>query len=68
VKSVKRCLDASFVLKLVLIEEHSELAKSLWASWREQLVDIVAPPYLLFEASSSVAAKPSNPLILPRLS
>ena len=54
VRSAKLCLDASFLLKLALEEEDSDVAKAHWAAWREQSLDIVAPPYLLYEASSVV--------------
>lgn len=48
------CVDASFALKLVLEEEHSEVAQALWTAWSAQDVEIVAPCHLIFEATSVI--------------
>ena len=48
------CVDASFVLKLVLDEEDSAKARALWASWIAQGIDAVAPCHLMFECISVI--------------
>jgi predicted nucleic acid-binding protein len=46
------CVDASFLLKLVLDEARSEEVRSLWQSWVDANLGIVAPSHLVFEATS----------------
>ena len=46
------CVDASFVIKLVLPEEGSERAEYLWREWRRKGTEIVAPPLLRYEITS----------------
>jgi len=48
------CVDASFVLKLVLDETGSEAAHTLWAAWIAQDAEIIAPCHLIFEATSVI--------------
>ena len=48
------CVDASFVLKLVLWEEDSHLARAMWASWIAQQVRVIAPCHLAFEGTSVI--------------
>jgi predicted nucleic acid-binding protein len=48
------CVDASFALKLVLAEEHSELVHALWRGWIEQDIEIYAPAHLAFECTSVI--------------
>ena len=40
-------VDASFVLKLVLPEEHSDRVRRAWGKWVEQGVEVFAPYLLL---------------------
>jgi predicted nucleic acid-binding protein len=46
------CVDASFLLKLVLDEAQSDEARSLWHMWLETGLDVLAPSHLLYEATS----------------
>lgn len=43
------CVDASFALKLVLPEPHSESVRAAWATWVRDEAMIVAPWLWLFE-------------------
>ena len=52
--SWQTCVDASFVLKLVLDEEDSEQVQALWADWLAQEVVIIAPCHLVFEVTSVI--------------
>jgi predicted nucleic acid-binding protein len=47
------CLDASLALKLLVVEEDSARARSLWRSWIAAGVEVVAPGLfvLLFNAA-----------------
>ncbi len=46
------CVDASFVLKLVLDEEGSNKVHALWSAWLARDCEIVAPCHLAFEVTS----------------
>lgn len=46
------CVDASFLIKLVLPEPFSEQADVLWEGWTQQGVHKVAPRLLRYEATS----------------
>ena len=46
--------DASFALKLVLVEEDSRIALELWRDWVEQGEEIVAPRLFRAETMSGV--------------
>ena len=48
------CVDASFVLKLVLDEEDSEAVQTIWAAWLTQGMTIIAPCHLAFEVTSVI--------------
>lgn len=48
------CVDASFALKLVLAETHSDLAEAMWRGWIQQDVEIYAPAHLAFECTSVI--------------
>jgi predicted nucleic acid-binding protein len=48
------CVDASFVLKLVLDEADSEHVHALWAAWAAEEATIIAPCHLAFEATSVI--------------
>lgn len=38
------CIDASLALMLLLPHDLSYKAKSLWRSWAEKEIEIIAPP------------------------
>jgi predicted nucleic acid-binding protein len=46
------CVDASVVLKLILPEEHSERALTLWKDWLVNEIQPIAPRLLLYEITS----------------
>lgn len=48
------CVDASFVLKLVLDEADSEQAQALWAAWLAEGATLIAPCHLAFEVTSVI--------------
>jgi predicted nucleic acid-binding protein len=48
------CIDASVVLKLVVVEADSEQAVGLWTALAERGHHAVAPALLLFECVSSI--------------
>lgn len=48
------CVDACFVLKLLLPEAGSDAADALWSHWVQDEVAIYAPAHLLFEAAHGV--------------
>jgi len=48
------CVDASFVLKLLLDEPESQTVNALWAEWLAGGVDVCAPYHLAFEVVSVI--------------
>jgi len=48
------CLDASLALKLLVVEEDSARARSLWRSWIATGVEVVAPGLFVFECVSAL--------------
>jgi predicted nucleic acid-binding protein len=50
-------IDASFLLKLFLPEERSELVEKQWEIWIQKSVEVVAPTLIAFEASSVIRNK-----------
>ena len=48
------CLDASLALKLLVGEEDSARARSLWRSWIATGVEVVAPGLFVFECVSAL--------------
>jgi predicted nucleic acid-binding protein len=48
------CVDASFVLKLVLDEQESEQVGALWAAWTAEDAALIAPCHLAFEVTSVI--------------
>ncbi len=48
------CVDASFVLKLVLDEPESEQVVALWAAWAAEGAALIAPCHLAFEVTSVI--------------
>lgn len=59
------CVDASLALKLVIAEEDSSLAHSLWDTWVEEGVEIVSPPLFAFEGASVIRNKVYRGLVPP---
>ena len=49
------CLDASLALKLVVVEEDSARARSLWRAWATKGVEVVAPGLFVFECASALS-------------
>ena len=48
------CLDASLALKLLVVEDDSARARSLWRSWIVEGVEVVAPGLFVFECASAL--------------
>ena len=48
------CLDASLALKLLVVEDDSARARSLWRSWVVEGVEVVAPGLFVFECASAL--------------
>ena len=46
------CIDASLAVKLVVVEDDSDRARSLWRLWDRESVRPVAPALMLFECTS----------------
>ena len=52
--SLPICVDASFVVKLVVPEPNSEKADGLWATWLDADIEIAAPDLLPYEVASAI--------------
>jgi predicted nucleic acid-binding protein len=50
-------IDASFLLKLFLPEEHSDEAHKLWSSWIDNSTQVVAPSLIIYETASVIRNK-----------
>ena len=48
------CVDASLVLMILLPDEHSERAESLWSTWRQERTTPLGPPLLYAEVPSAI--------------
>ena len=48
------CLDASLALKLLVVEDDSARARSLWRSWGAHGIQVVAPGLFVFECTSAL--------------
>lgn len=46
------CVDASFVVKLVVEEAYSAETRALWRAWLHEGCSIAAPPLLRYEVTS----------------
>jgi predicted nucleic acid-binding protein len=57
------CLDASFIVALLLPERFSQAAFSLWQEWITSDVNIVAPTLLHYEVTSALYRKALQGLI-----
>jgi predicted nucleic acid-binding protein len=53
----KVCIDASFILKLVLPEDYSEKVHLIWAEWVEKGKRVYAPYLLMYETHSVIRNK-----------
>lgn len=48
------CVDASFVVKLLIEEDDSDKCKDLWESWVNQDASLIAPYHLAYETLSVI--------------
>lgn len=48
------CVDASFLLRLVLDDPLTERAREVWSGWRRSGAPTVAPALLFFEATNAL--------------
>jgi len=48
------CVDANLILKLVLNEPDSHVARALWQSWEGEPISLIAPPLWLYEVTSVI--------------
>lgn len=46
------CVDASFIVKLLVNEEFTQTARALWRRWSADRTEIVGPPLLSAETTS----------------
>ena len=53
----KICVDASFILKLVLPEDYSDKVHLMWNEWVEKEASIYAPYLLIYETGSVIRNK-----------
>jgi len=53
----KICIDASFILKLVLPEDYSDKVHLIWNEWVAQGKSIYAPYLLIYETNSVIRNK-----------
>lgn len=51
------CVDASFALKLVLLEPERERVRELWAGWLHDIDTVIAPGLWLFETHAVLRRK-----------
>ncbi len=61
------CIDASVVLKLLVVEEDSHHARALWRSWARAGIQPVAPALLLFECVSAMRRLVSRGTVTERI-
>ncbi len=59
------CVDASLVLKLILVEADSAVAHQLWDTWINANIETVAPPLFAFEGTSVICSKTHRGLVPP---
>jgi predicted nucleic acid-binding protein len=57
------CIDASFGLKLVLAEKDSERARSLWANWIQNDVQVFSCALVLYEGVAAIRGQVYRGLI-----
>ncbi|MFW6155985.1 MAG: type II toxin-antitoxin system VapC family toxin [Armatimonadota bacterium] len=54
------CIDASIAAKLVLNEDRSDLASSLWRGWEDADVDVIAPALITWEVANAIRVAASR--------
>ena len=65
-KSSIVCVDASVVLKRILVPD-DEPVKKQWLSWDSQQVQIVAPTLLYYEVTNGLYRQQKNGLLSPEI-
>jgi len=56
-------VDASILIKLLIREEFTDQARSLWNLWTESEIEIIAPALFLFEVTATLRKKVHRGLI-----
>jgi len=51
------CVDASFIVALLVPEQFSQVALSFWEEWVQESHEVVAPSLLQFEVTSALYRK-----------
>ncbi len=64
-KPSRVCVDASLALAWLFVDIHSEQADGLWRQWRDEAMELVAPPLFHAEVSSSLRKSVYFKRILP---
>jgi predicted nucleic acid-binding protein len=59
------CVDASLILKLILVEQDSINVQHLWDAWIDADIEPVAPPLLAFEGTSVIRNRMYRRLVPP---
>ena len=59
------CVDSNLVLKLVLLEEDSGDARTIWRDWTERRAERVAPPLLWYEVTSVLRTRVHRGMLTP---
>jgi predicted nucleic acid-binding protein len=65
--SLKICVDASLVVKLVLEEAQSDTARALWRDWLLNGRELIAPCHLAFEVFSVIRQQVHREKLTPAL-
>ncbi|GAB6064599.1 type II toxin-antitoxin system VapC family toxin [Deferrisoma palaeochoriense] len=52
--SLPLCVDASFVVRLVVPGEESETVASLWRRWAEEARTVIAPGLIFYEVTNAL--------------
>src|SRR3954468_2747058 len=47
------CVDASFIVRLLVPDNFSREAQALWTKWLQAEIEIIAPTLILFETSAT---------------
>ena len=50
--SLRVCIDASLLVKIVVEEPYSDQARALWHNWQQEVGQPCAPPLLRYEVTS----------------
>lgn len=50
----KVCIDASLVILWLVPQKLSEQAEAQWVSWRNNKVDLIAPPFIMAEVTTAL--------------